>query len=111
MPAAQAEYGSTSDEPTSRTALVEQFCSWSACRIQRTSSARSIRGSGWYLTSVIRYIIERKLPGYERSLSGWTKGGRRLGRYGTAASGGTLALRRIVAMWRSSSSLLWFAPG
>ena len=49
--------------PTLRTALVEQFCSWSACRIQSTSSAFSSRGSGSYLTSVILNIIERKLPG------------------------------------------------
>ena len=62
-PAATAEYGSTCEDPTARTAAVEQFCSWSACRIQRTSSARSMRGSGWYLTSVILYIMFRKLPG------------------------------------------------
>jgi len=30
MPAAIAEYGSTRELPTARTALVEQFCSWSA---------------------------------------------------------------------------------
>ena len=53
MPAATAEYGSTPEEPTVRTELVEQFCSWSACRMKRMSSARSSRGSGWYFSSVI----------------------------------------------------------
>ena len=40
MPAEMAENGSTWEEPTARTALVEQFCSWSAWRISRISSAR-----------------------------------------------------------------------
>jgi hypothetical protein len=35
MPAETAENGSTCDDPTLRTALVEQFCSWSACRMSR----------------------------------------------------------------------------
>src|SRR4026208_1373624 len=69
MPAATAEYGSTCDEPTARTALVEQFCSWSACRMNRTSSARSTRGSGSYFSSVILYIMLRKLPADLRALS------------------------------------------
>ena len=30
LPAAIAEYGSAWAEPTTRTAVVEQFCSWSA---------------------------------------------------------------------------------
>jgi hypothetical protein len=30
------------------------------------------RGSGWYLELVILYIMFRKLPGYRRSLSGYT---------------------------------------
>jgi hypothetical protein len=70
MPAAIAEYGSTCVEPTLRTALVEAFCSWSAWRMNRMSSARSSRGSGSYFSSVILYIMLRKLPGYRRSLSG-----------------------------------------
>jgi hypothetical protein len=32
--------------PTMRTVDVEQFCSWSACRISSSSSARAITGSG-----------------------------------------------------------------
>src|ERR671919_438316 len=90
-PAATAEYGSTWEDPTARTALVEQFCSWSAWRMNRTSSARSSRGSGSYLSSVILYIIERKLPGYVRSLSGYTYGWPMLWRYENAASVGILA--------------------
>jgi hypothetical protein len=45
MPAETAENGSTCEEPTLRTALVEQFCSWSACRISRISRARC--STGW----------------------------------------------------------------
>ena len=33
------------DEPTSRTVDVEQFCSWSACRMSSMSSARTSSGS------------------------------------------------------------------
>ncbi len=62
MPAASAEYGSTCEEPTLRTALVEQFCSWSACRMNRTSSALLERGSGLYFSSAILNSIARKLP-------------------------------------------------
>jgi len=61
MPADTAEYGSTREEPTERTALVEQFCSWSAFRIHSTSTARSTRGSAAYLGSAIFHIIDRKL--------------------------------------------------
>jgi hypothetical protein len=44
IPADTAENGSTCEEPTPRTALVEQFCSWSAWRIRSVSSARSSTG-------------------------------------------------------------------
>ena len=33
------------EEPTNRTVEVEQFCSWSACRMNSMSSARTISGS------------------------------------------------------------------
>ena len=46
MAAAVAEYGSTCELPTPRMALAEQFCSWSACRMKSTSSARSSVGFG-----------------------------------------------------------------
>ena len=48
--------------PTRRTAVVLQFCSWSACRMNRTSRACSSTGSGLYLGSVIFAIMLRKLP-------------------------------------------------
>ncbi|CNU46936.1 Uncharacterised protein [Mycobacterium tuberculosis] len=35
------------DEPTSRTVDVEQFCSWSACKMNNMSSARTTSGSAW----------------------------------------------------------------
>src|SRR2546422_7650519 len=47
--AATDEYGSGCDEPTARMASVEQFCSWSACRMNSTSRARSSTGFGRYL--------------------------------------------------------------
>ena len=60
--AAAAEYGSTPELATLRIALVEQFCSWSACRMNRTSRACSSTGLGLYLGSVILAIMFRKLP-------------------------------------------------
>ena len=70
MPAETAEYGSTWDEPTARTALVEQFCSWSAWRMKSTSMARAKTGFDSYLGSDMRAIIERKFSGYGSELSG-----------------------------------------
>ena len=43
-PAAE-EYGSVWLEPITRIAVVPQFCSWSACRMNNTSIARSSTGS------------------------------------------------------------------
>ena len=60
-PAATAEYGSTWLDPTERTALVEQFCSWSACRMNSTSSALTSRSSASNFFSLILNSIERKL--------------------------------------------------
>ena len=48
--AAVAEYGSTCELPTPRMAVEEQFCSWSACRMNRMSSARSSVGFGRYFS-------------------------------------------------------------
>src|SRR5688500_15446090 len=69
-PAETAEKGSTCDDPTARTALVEQFCSWSAWRMNRISSARVKIGFASYLDSVILAIIDRKFSTYDRRLSG-----------------------------------------
>ena len=38
--------------PTARMALVLQFCSWSACRMKSTSSARASTGLATYFGSV-----------------------------------------------------------
>ena len=59
-PAATAEKGSTWELPTARTALVEQFCSWSAWRMNSTSSAFTNTGFPSYFDSDIRATIERK---------------------------------------------------
>ena len=53
-----------------RIALVLQFCSWSACRMNSTSSARSSTGFTLYFSSVIRNSMFRKLPVKLSSLSG-----------------------------------------
>ena len=62
MAPAAAEYGSTPEEPIARMAEVEQFCSWSAWRMNSTSRARSRTGFTLYFCSVILNIICRKLP-------------------------------------------------
>ena len=61
MPAETAENGSTCEEPTPRTALVEQFCSWSACRMSRISSARCSTGFG-SCRPPISNVMLTKLP-------------------------------------------------
>ena len=67
---ASAEYGSTSELPMARIALVPQFCSWSACRMNRMSRARSSTGFTSNLASVILNSMFRKLPAKLRLLSG-----------------------------------------
>src|ERR1039458_4994719 len=44
-----------------RMAFVLQFCSWSACRIKRMSSARAITGLAAYFGSTIFHSIFMKL--------------------------------------------------
>src|SRR5580658_3159259 len=68
--AAGAEYGSECDEPTTRMAVVEQFCSWSAWRMTRTSRARVKMGLGSKWGSATFHIIDRKLEQKSRELSG-----------------------------------------
>jgi hypothetical protein len=65
-----ATYGSAWELPTVRIVVVLQFCSWSMCRMKRTSSAFSRMGSGSYFGSEILYIMLRKFPAKLRSLSG-----------------------------------------
>ena len=59
IPAETAENGSTCDEPTPRTALVEQFCSWSACRMSRTSSARWSTGFASYRPPISNVMLTK----------------------------------------------------
>ena len=51
MAAAVEANGSACELPTARMALVLQFCSWSACRMNSTSSARASTLFGWYFGS------------------------------------------------------------
>ncbi len=70
--AAAAEYGSAWLEPTTRMAVVPQFCSWSAWRMNSTSIARS--RTGWTSYSPTFHIMLRKLAGYDSWLSGRKNG-------------------------------------
>ena len=110
-PAATAEYGSTCDEPTARTAFVEQFCSWSAWRMNSTSIARAKTGCASYLGSDIRAIIDKKLSAYGSELSGYTYGRPFTCRYAKAARVGILASMRMNVMSRSRSSWMSFDVG
>ena len=58
----RASTGRRASEPTARIVMAEQFCSWSACRMNSTSSARSRTGFGSYVSSVVFHIMFRKLP-------------------------------------------------
>ena len=51
-------------------AVVEQFCSWSAWRMNRTSRARASTGSASNRGSAIFHIIERKFEVNGSELSG-----------------------------------------
>ena len=68
--AAVAEYGSAWALPTVRMAVVPQFCSWSACRMNSTSSALASAGSLHGMCSTGSNIMRRKLAGRSRRLSG-----------------------------------------
>ena len=60
MPAATAENGSASEEPTTRVAVVEQFCSWSAWRMKSTSRALTSAGAGRQVVRPMDFTIARK---------------------------------------------------
>ena len=68
--AAVAEYGSECEDPTTRMAVVEQFCSWSAWRMKRMSSARARTGSASKRGSATFHIMERKFGAKSSVLSG-----------------------------------------
>jgi len=92
-------------------AFVEQFCSWSAWRMNSTSSARTSAGSGEYFASAILNIIARKFSANERSLSGYTYGMPLLWRYDHAEIVGTFAISRITCASRTSGSSTFDASG
>jgi hypothetical protein len=50
----------TIDEPTRRTVLVEQFCSWSACSSSSRRTACSMTGSTSYSSHGVANIMWRK---------------------------------------------------
>ena len=60
--------------PTIRMVLVEQFCSWSACRRKIVSMVRAISGSTTYSSHGVANIMCRKLAAYPRSLRGYMNG-------------------------------------
>src|SRR5436190_9771625 len=94
--AAQAEYGSAWDEATVRNAVVPQFCSWSACRMNKTSNAWARTGSASYRGSAVFHIIDRKFDAKSSELSGYTNGMPTLKRWQAAASVGILAMSRTI---------------
>ena len=61
MPADTEAYSGALELPTMRTVLVEQFCSWSACRISSRSSALATTGFTSGAPSAPN-IMCRKLP-------------------------------------------------
>lgn len=48
------------EEPTRRTVDVEQFCSWSACRISSLSRAETTTGSRSYSWAGTENVMRRK---------------------------------------------------
>ena len=58
------------DEPTSRTVDVEQFCSWSACRMNSMSSALATSGSTSYGSAGRPNVMRRKFSTRFSELSG-----------------------------------------
>ncbi len=61
-------------EPTRRTVEVEQFCSWSACRISSWSIALTVSGSASYGSAGRPNVMRRKFSTSDRELSGYRNG-------------------------------------
>ncbi|GMA86042.1 hypothetical protein GCM10025868_12920 [Angustibacter aerolatus] len=61
-------------EPTSRTVDVEQFCSWSACRMNSRSSAFVMAGSTSYGSAGKPNVSRRKFSTSPIELSGYRNG-------------------------------------
>src|SRR5260370_27843983 len=79
--------------------------------MNRTSRACSRVLLGVYFTSVARNIMLRKLPLYERSLSGYAYGMPTEWRWANAARGGALGVSPEIWLRREGSSWICFAPG
>ena len=60
MPAEMAANRLAPELPTMRTVDVEQFCSWSACRMSSMFSARASTGGGAYASQGTENIMFRK---------------------------------------------------
>ncbi len=60
MPAATDANRLALDEPTIRTVEVEQFCSWSACKMSNCFSARTTTGRASYGSLGTANIMRRK---------------------------------------------------
>ena len=57
IPAEMQANGLAPDEPARRTVEVEAFCSWSACSVKMTSSARTSTGFGSYFSHGVPNIM------------------------------------------------------
>src|SRR5260370_31025077 len=79
--------------------------------MNRTSRACSRVLLGVYFTSVARNIMLRKLPLYERSLSGYAYGMPTEWRWRNAAAGGALAVRRENSFRREGASVVFLGSG
>ena len=73
MPAETEAKRFASEEPTRRTVEVEQFCSWSACRISSRSSALTISGSSSYGSAAVPKHRRRKFSTMFIELSGYSR--------------------------------------
>jgi hypothetical protein len=96
MPAEMLANRLASDEPTSRTVDVEQFCSWSACSTNSRSSALVITGSGVYGSVGSPNVIRRKFSTRPSELSGYSAAWPTDFLYAYAAIVGILASSRTV---------------
>ena len=79
-----------------RTVDVEQFCSWSACRISSMSSALATSGSPWYGSAGKPNVIRMKFSTRFNELSGYRNGCPTDFLYAYAAMVGSFARRRMV---------------
>ncbi len=104
MPAATEAQRLASLEPTSRTVDVEQFCSWSACRMSSCFKACTTVGLTSYRSEGTANIIVRKFSMRSSSLLGYRNGWPIDFLYAYEAIVGSLAMRRTIDRCTCSSS-------